>query len=45
MLKNELSAIGNNLNQIAEKMNSYTSMPGAKLMMKGYRLVKTDVDT
>lgn len=44
LLKNELSAIGNNLNQIAKKINSYAAAPGTKLMMEGYRLVKTDVE-
>lgn len=45
LLKNELSAIGSNLNQITKKINSYATTPGTKLLMEGYRLVKDNVDT
>ncbi|MCX2492998.1 plasmid mobilization relaxosome protein MobC [Pedobacter sp. PF22-3] len=45
LLKNELSAIGSNLNQIAKKINSYATTPGSKLLMESYRLVKDIVDT
>lgn len=45
LLKNELSAIGNNLNQIARKINSYAATPSLKLLMESYRLMKDSVDT
>jgi hypothetical protein len=44
LLKNELSAIGSNLNQIAKKINSYAATPSIKLLMESYRLVKESVD-
>ncbi|ETZ20142.1 plasmid mobilization relaxosome protein MobC [Pedobacter sp. V48] len=45
LLKNELSAIGSNLNQIARKINSYVTTPSLKLLMESCRLVKESVDT
>ncbi|WP_051691993.1 plasmid mobilization protein [Pedobacter borealis] len=45
LLKNELSAIGNNLNQIAKKINAYATTPSMKLLMQSYQLVKEKVDT
>ncbi|KRT15912.1 hypothetical protein ASU31_10395 [Pedobacter ginsenosidimutans] len=45
LLKNELSAIGSNLNQIAKKMNSYATAPGVRIMADGYKVVKENVDT
>ncbi|SDD67329.1 plasmid mobilization protein [Pedobacter soli] len=45
LLRNELSAIGSNLNQMAKKMNSYATTPSVKLLMESYKLVKENVDT
>ncbi|SMD01200.1 plasmid mobilization protein [Pedobacter nyackensis] len=45
LLKNELSAIGSNLNQITKKINSHATTPSVKLLMENYRLVKENVDT
>ena len=45
LLKNELSAIGSNLNQIAKKINNPATTPSVKLLMESYRLVKESVDT
>lgn len=45
LLKNELSAIGNNLNQIAKKINTYQAAPSMKLLMQSYQMVKENVDT
>lgn len=44
LLRNELSATGSNLNQIAKRINSHATTPSVKLMMDGYRLVKDDVE-
>jgi len=45
LLKNELSSIGNNLNQIAKKINAYATTPSMKLLMQSYQVVKENVDT
>lgn len=44
LLKNELSAIGSNLNQIAKNINSHAVTPGTKIMMEGYRLAENEME-
>lgn len=45
LLKNEISAIGSNLNQIAKKINSHATTPSLRFLMESYRLIKESVDT
>lgn len=44
LLRNELSAIGSNFNQMVKKLNSFTSTPGLLMMTEGYNLVKNQLD-
>jgi hypothetical protein len=44
LLKNELSAIGSNVNQQAKKINSYATTPSLKIMMESFQLLKDKVD-
>jgi len=39
-LRNELSAIGSNLNQITKKVNGYTAAPGNTAITQSFLLVK-----
>ncbi|MEJ2881395.1 plasmid mobilization protein [Pedobacter sp. GR22-6] len=43
-LRNELSAIGSNVNQQAKKINSIPEHPDLKLIMTSFRILKVQVD-
>lgn len=43
-LRRELSAIGNNLNQLTRKLNSFTTTPGLTAMSEALKLVREKVD-
>jgi len=45
LLRNELSAIGSNLNQMAKKINSYTTEPGNTLITQSFLMTKNKVNT
>jgi hypothetical protein len=43
-LRKELNAIGNNLNQLTRKLNSFTATPGLIAMSDALKLVREKVD-
>lgn len=43
-LRRELNAIGNNLNQLTRKLNSFTATPGLTAMSEALKLVREKVE-
>jgi len=44
LLRNELNAIGSNLNQMAKKINSYATEPGNTLITQSFLMTKNKVE-